>query len=691
MDLLRQEFDPTVTSRLETRKSIHQSMRGGGSDPTGEYTRRLNAWAMISIPEDGEAPVLSMSKEGYESRYRSTMDNKPTLANLTSISIKRVTGRAEKMNLTLEIDVEFEVFTFDAFEVYSKAYLRRHPERKPLKIEWGNGSSYSGRGATSGHVIEGAMVLAGGYSTTELNTYKCRFTAIGPANALLELDVLSCGDLSLVLKPQDQTFKYTSFGYSTGEEKVSSIPEKIMYDLQSEGRFKTKDYDEGYEPISSGMDMSTTYLNGGSSGGSAPVGKIFEYFQGSGFSRWWERNTNFSDEDTAEASDAFEFVSLEYVVDLINKTLIEFANRKCKKQIEFKIVFADEPYSHVPTKFLGGRFRSADPMSVLFLGNGSGTYLDTGEEGKDFEEVPGYFSDCVSPSRETVNHRKILISRRVIVKRFFEILEEQNEAKEDKKRSDRDRIDRVADNSFKIKDFFNNIFEAIAKASGYYVNLSFVNTDVAKGSKGKDLHVLVIEDVFCISKKAPEPFMIDPIRGDGNCFSVSIEGKLPTDLVALSFIPGLGEGSGTAGLLSEDKDYLIEVTEQYGKAFEKLTSSDEKIGVFAKMAKKKFNPTVISEAISILSEFKKIATAVILMRKQQNNNVTFTEYFDIEMKMEMEGIYPIIAGNNFTASNLPKFARTDNKLCFVALDIEDKIEAPGIWTTSVQSRLTPYL
>src|SRR5210317_705299 len=178
MDLLRQPLDGGVKSRLETRKAIHNKMRSGGSDTTGDQKRRLPAWARISIP-GSSAPPIEANLDGYYGRYRSGDDNRPQYANLKSLSIKRVTGKGETFNLTLEIDVEFEVFNYDDFKVYANAYLRREPDRKPLKIEWGNGSTLGGRGATS-HSIEGAMVVAGGYSNTELNTYVCKFNAIGP-------------------------------------------------------------------------------------------------------------------------------------------------------------------------------------------------------------------------------------------------------------------------------------------------------------------------------------------------------------------------------------------------------------------------------------------------------------------------------------------------------------------------------
>jgi hypothetical protein len=93
-----------------------------------------------------------------------------------------------------------------------------------------------------------------------------------------------------------------------------------------------------------------------------------------------------------------------------------------------------------------------------------------------------------------------------------------------------------------------------------------------------------------------------------------------------------------------------------------------------------------------LAEFKKIHNAIEVIRgTSTDNKFSFMEYFDLEMKIEMEGTYPIIAGNVFTSTNLPDFARPSNGIGFVVMDVEDKIDATGVWTTSISTRACPYL
>lgn len=677
MDLLRQPLDGSVRSRLEARKETHLKMRGGGSDPTGDQKRRLPAWARISIP-GSSAPPIEANLQGYEGRYRANIDNRPRDASLKSLSIKRVTGKGESFNLTLEIDVEFEVFNFDDFQVFASAYLRREPDRKPLKIEWGNGSTFGGRGKVS-HSIEGAMVVAGGYSNTELNTYVCRFNAIGPAQSLVNLDILSC-DLMHIFK--NQKFIYGEGALFSSNEKVSNLINKIVYDLQQGGKTRTDDAGEGTEPVSPGMNDGK------------PVGKIYDKFQGGGIlniNNILNNMTNRSEEKTGVGSDMHEYVSLEYLVDLINKSIIKITNTKCNDKFSFEIIFDEKPYSYVPSHILGNKFRSADPVAVLFLdGSNSGNYENTWISGKNFEIGGTYFSDCVNVANKTVNHKKILISRKIVATYLSDKLEKLNEAREESKKSSNNSIDRINDVTLSLREFFQYIFSRISKASGNYVNLSFMFPDITK-KKNREMHKIIITDAFSISNSKPFIHEFDPFTGDGNCLSLVVEGKLPSDLVGLSLIQGIGEGSGTAGKLSEEKDYIESVLEEFNTLLLKLTSPIEEYGVFAQMAKKDFSEDTIADACSTLAEFKKVHNSLMILNSSMEGPFTFTEYFDLEMKVEMEGIFPVIAGNVFTSSNLPKFAKPDNGIGFVVMDVEDKIDATGVWTTIISTRACPYL
>lgn len=687
MSLLRQPFDSQVKSILDARKAEHQRMLNGGTDTTGNYSRRLPAWAKITIPGTN-APAIVMNREGFQGRYDQS-HGRPKEASLKSITIRRVTGYAPRVNLTLEVEVEFEVYTFEDFERYARAYLRRHPERKPLKIEWGNGATYGGRGATN-HELNGAMVLAGGFTNSELNTYQCKFTAIGPANAICELDIFGMRDLKGIFK--GQKFRFQRVGQD-GFTEVSNIIEKIMHDLQytkNNELLVTQDKKNGEEP--------ELFTDGSREGIETPdkVGKIFSPFKGSKAPNLLGRVFNQTGEQSGIESDAHEYLSLEYIVWLINSTVLRTVVDKCGQQLDYRIVFEDNDrhYSRI-TKDLG-HFRSANPIEVLFLDftGACGKYCVDGdcEAGKDFNITPGGVSDfaeCVDLGQAKLNHKKILIDRRSVISPLLDVIEKRQKESDDKKKNSL-RMDRESDNILKVNTFFSVLFDKINRASGGYVNLSLKNYEPSKVKDPREAQKLIITDTNTIWDDAPLN-MLDPVKGDGSTFRVSLDGKLPDNLLALSLIPGLEEGSGTSGKYSQDDTALNELFIRLIELKAKLTSDQVNDGCYAKMASKNFDPTTVQDTVSTLAEYRKVSMALKLLQGSPFEKFDFVEYFDISMNIEMEGVFPIIAGNIFSSKNLPSFARPDNKVGFVALDIEDRIEAPGFWTTTVQARLTPYV
>lgn len=686
--MLRQPFDSSVKSILEARKAEHDRMLNGGTSTTGDYSRRLPAWARITIPGDSSAPAITMNREGFQGRYDQS-HGRPKEASLKSLTIRRVTGHYPRLNLTLEVDVEFEVFTFEDFERYSRAYLRRHPEREPLRIEWGNGTTYGGRGATN-HKLEGAMVLAGGFVNSELNTYQCKFTAISPANAICELDMFNTGDLQKIFR--GQKFLYGKGIVSEGSSNVSNIIEKIMHDLQykknNELKRTIKQMD-GEEP--------ELFTQGSRDGIETPdkVGKIFRGFDGSKapgkMGKWFSTK----DEESGVDSDAHEYLSLEYIVWLVNCTVLRMVTDACGQQLNYKIQFLEngKHYSKI-TKALG-HFRSANPVEVLFLdrSGASGKYCvdDSCEAGKDFNVTPGGVSDfaeCVDLGGERLNHKKILIDRRTVIQPLVDIIKDKD-TQADSKKFRGNRNDRGIDTLLKLNVFFDNIFEKINHASGGYVNLSLVNYEPTKVKRPEEAQVLYIMDTHTVGEKA-DIVIVDPIKGDGSTFMASLDGKLPSDKVAIALIPGIGEGSNASGRVSEDQTALNEAQIRYIELLAKLTSSDLSDGVYAKMSNKDFNASTVQDTVSTLSEFRKVSSTLKYLGDYRFESFDFVEYFDVAMTLEMEGVFPIIAGNIFSSKNLPKFLRPENKVGFVALDIEDRIEAPGFWTTVISSRLIPY-
>ena len=120
-----------------------------------------------------------------------------------------------------------------------------------------------------------------------------------------------------------------------------------MYDLQEGGSKRTSQFSDGYEPKSVGM------------AGGNPIGKIYKYFPGSNaFMAFISSFMNSKEERTGIGSDAHEYISLQYLVDLINKTIIKATNDKCGNKFKFRISFEKEhPFSSVTASKLVNKFR----------------------------------------------------------------------------------------------------------------------------------------------------------------------------------------------------------------------------------------------------------------------------------------------------------------------------------------------
>lgn len=662
--LLSQPFDETVLSALNARLERHvRAKEGPPSDFKGMHGRRLAAWCYITHPT---GPPLTMTNAGFQNRYRPG-DRRPQPPSLTNVSIHRVTTTAEKINLTVEVNVEFECYTLEQFFEYSHYYLRRPPTAEPLTVIFGNVEPSDGRG-TGPHQLKGTVVIGGSY-TQEGAIWKCKFKAITPGSAVSQIDMMQVGDKI----PPNLTFKAMRILQSSSPENVVHLHEYILYHLQQNGQVLTEDVTDGTE-----VSISTPgYTN--------PIGKIYKSFKGdnvpggkrrAAWHLFWG-----NDENLGIDTGANEYVSLKYIVDLINDTVLKCVNEK-EPGYDLRIELKDDVYSYVPSYL----FKSANPIEVLFLdGKTAGTYLSKGSKGtgKDFEEGGKYFGKCKRGGR--VYFSKTLLNRRTVIAPLIGALkqyqEEVKQARRDDKSSD---LGDIKPRLVSIGTFFNEIFQAIARASGYYVNLTFT-LDKKSYEDDKTTHILKIVDANTVYQKVP-PYVLRPITGDGSSLSITVNGELGNNLVSLAMLEGTGPGSMTAAATAKEQSE-IEANLQNSRwaAYKKLKHTsvkDEPPGVYAKIANSNFSPAACTDASAVLADYKRL---VIPTAWEQDEG--WTEYFDIKLSAEIEGVFPLIVGNRITAEGLPPFHTVEKKMCFVILDVTDTIKAPGEWTTQIESRL----
>lgn len=661
-----------VAGAFSARRALHNTAKRGPvlfGEPGG-HARRLAA--SCSIRNTVTGLTLKMNPGGFDVRYSTgegsdeVTSKRLPVPSLTKVTIKRVTTTAERINLTLEILAEFEVYTYGDFEVYAKSFLRRPESSAPLTIEFGHIRGYDGRGGGR-HAITGAWVIGGGY-TQEGAVWKCRFKAIAPANAIIQLDMSMIDDT--YLKGKKFKAKVASGNNVFG---VSSFHEYLLYALQNSGQKLTEDLTDGEEITAGGMT----------------VGKVYKPFQGVPSVGSGQPAPTTAAPATLGAEDvigvdtlAAEYLTLGYIVEAVNKLILGAANkREPKLKLNLRIDLDPEAWSYVP----GSLFKSGYPTDVLFLnGSTTGAYHDGKDTstGKNFEINVG--DGCKSVSGYEAVHSKILLSRRAVIAPLVEALtnaekERQASIKQGKGVSLSDLNIRI----MSVGDFFEHIFNIIKNATGGYVNLTFSHP-FREHANGGTMQVLEIINASMIYTLPTSVLYLRPLSGDGSTLTSTFDGKLPDNMVALAIITGTGTGSHTSGRTagsSIDEKHPQKVLARQRLSY--TTANATPPGVYAKIAASNFAAADMAAACSALADYYSLDKP----SSWRTNGAGWTEYFDTELTADMEGLFPFLVGNRITSESVPKFLSLTNQMSFVVLDVDDVIESPGVWTTSVRARL----
>lgn len=660
--LLFHPIHPNVAGAFGARLSLHNAAKRGPvfwSAP-GAHGRRLGAFCTVANNKKGV--YLQMNKNGFEERY--TSPHRLPSPTLTKVTIKRVTTTAERINLTLEILVEFEAYSKGQFERYADAFLKRPEVATPLTVHFGHIDKYGGRSGGT-HTIRGVWVIGGGY-TQEGAVWKCKFKAIAPANAILQID-MSNVDLGF-LKGKHFLAKVGSGSQKYG---VSSFHEYLLHCLQINGSKLTEDMQDGEEV------MGTTGV----------IGKVYKPFNGSpivdgGSTGGANTSPALSNAVIGVDTGAVEYITLGFIVEAVNRVILETINkREPGLELSLKIILDPKDWSYVP----GTLFKSGCPTEVLFLdGSKTGKYEDraTPGTGKDFEIN---VSNTKSVSGYEANHSKLLLSRRAVIQPLVDALTEIRRTKEAqiKAKGKGTSLDTIDTRIMAVGDFFEHLFNLIKNATGGYVNLCFTHP-FAEHINGGEMQELKIINASMIFRRPDSYLELKPLNGDGSTLSSTFDGKLPDSMVALAIITGTGTGSHTSGRAATDKPRLTDKGQlELARArLANTTSNSTPPGVYAKIAASNFSPSDMASACSALLDYRDLS-----LPSAWENGAGWTEYFDTELSAEMEGLYPFVVGNRITSESLPKFLSLRNKMSFVVLDVDDNIEAPGVWTTSVRARL----
>lgn len=693
-DPFRQPLHPTVASRLNQRQITHR--RALSADGSVTQKMRLPAWAKIS-KKGSEGLELSMNQAGFDVRYDKTT-LRPQPPSLTKVTITRDSGRGYALNLTFTVTVEFEVYSYEEFNKYAKAYLRRD-QKNPIKLEWGNVNSFSGRGLIQ-HVLGGMYIVTGGYTTTPSNTFVCTFKAIAAAESISGLPMFNSGDLINRFKDNNNTINGQSVG-STSEHKVKGLADIVNLHLLVTGDNSIINIpQDGYEVPNSSPAL-TQYLRGNK------IGKI--YIPGPEI----DTNSEPSKGNTTEpkkgpnGQQLLEYVTLEYIIGLLQVGILDYYNEELNRTLQndgagFKLKFAEvdgdeDPYSIIPTPvpFL---FKSCNPREVLFLGSECGKYLTTTGRGQNFEVnlSDNLTAATLEGTFYKIKHRKILISKRVLIDLLVNKISTINSTtQQDDNKEKNITVSATSERVLTVQNFLEeHIFSLITKASGGMIKLSLsidpaMQSEVSNENNIKASNTLRILDKSVITNKdGIRVWQFDPIGGDGNLFSFQLQADLPRDLLAVALYYQMPTAAGSANKESQgtDSDNSAAQLTSCQKVAQSLLVQDEKEGLWPQFISTGFNAEKSQAIEAALTE---IMVCISNSQAQVTSlgDQDLSGFMPVDMTMEMEGIFPIKLGNLFTSTNLPDHQSLKAGMAGICVEVTDVIEKPGIWTTSARAKV----
>jgi hypothetical protein len=664
-DLFRQPLDGSVLSRLIARKATHTTAKNSkDAGDKGDHKRRLPAWAKVT---KGDLELV-MNRDGFQKRYSGT-NLRPQEPSLQRISITRDAGRGYNINLALTITVDFEVFTYEQFERYAEAFLRRDPN-VPIQLEWGNIETYNGRGKTN-HTLGEMYVVSGGFTTTGMNTYKCTFRAIAPAEGIKNFDIYQALEIETDDKVNSQ------IAGETQRNKAQSLSQLV----------NTHFLKTGVTALTKGSFELVT-VNG------KTAGVLFDPPASLDPSNYSNTGKQTSPNHT-NAPRILEYVTLEYIVDLLQEYVVGYYNEL--GPITYKLTFGDTEENERSKTAIADtsiKFKSCDPIKVLFLGEDCGNYTLTNGTGKNFEEGVNDSLKAVKieGSSYIIDHKKILINKHTFLEKLLgpaadEIGSTQLTATKIADLSS----NLLSDKRLPIRNFLQDLFNVIYNASGGFVNLSFqVDREYQDSVNSKvNEHKLKIYDAsYVTGEQDGTVWEFDPLRGDGNVLDMEVKAELARDVLDMALWYSYETASGTANVEATElgTQQAQRQKKECDKAKSKLTDPYPEEGSWTMFIQQAFNTEHGSNVKNKLSKIRTCVSNAQALEPVQSQKVA--GFMPSRMSVKMEGVFPVKIGNLVSSTNLPSYQKIKNGMALAVIAVTDIIEAPGRWTTDIDAFLS---
>lgn len=638
----RQVFTDDALSNLSSRLATYQN---------GLWINAVNrnpAYCVVT----GEGVTVPQDTISFESTY-SKGDFRKADPLLKSVTITQNASGDTK--LIIEADVTIQCHTKTQFEKLETAFCKNG---KLVSFTWGYKNPRGpGYGSKS---IDGFTVSTYSFNTTPEGFWIINFKAIAPGITIEQLAVNFKVDTS-----KKREFKLEGKTYP-----VTSLIELITYWAQANGQRAIDDAKNG-EVIKPDMgvgaiviyDPEHLHSKDGIAGGIARV-------------------LDASQNNETTKTNNIVYITLETLIEMINRELLpEYGKTVTAEQkAEFnklKLKFHSEySFSYVDTEC-----RSAMPTKVLILGaNDIGNYKNEQKKGKDFLEGvtnPAAITAATAgpiPGRNTIDLKKILIERTVVLSALSAVFKEDKPAEKINAKT-------IQEGSVKIKEVFQKIFQAIKEATGDTISLVLSMSPEVYTKGAKSAYDLYVFDENNGYTSRQEVWVLNPIDGDGTTRSCEIKSEVGSETFqAAAFSATLKQNDAVSEANGEIQNGTNDGrSKNYKEAKQKIKEIIKSPGTLGDSAFDNTHMQALRDQLNTLRHGAPESKGSDLMI-----------YPGLGITAELDGIWGIHPGCGIFTTQLPMKYRNNNTYFFVSSVTQTFSGESSDWSTKLEGMLTMF-
>ena len=607
----RKNIDGSVIKLLQERSA---AWKKGKSSSHWDASVRNPAYITISCA----GVTLPRNEKTFGEVYNNFKPG-PLLKNVTLT-------QGGTYGLTQELSAEIQCHTMSDFLTVEDAYGKIHNE---VTIHFGYpNKSYAKKGYDYHKQLKGYMIVSYEFNTTSEGYWIYKIKAMAAGDALRDFD-LQVGAL-----PKE--FTKLQVKIDGENHNVTDFLELLDSHAQGNGQ-------KALDEVDSGTSRFITSQTGG-------IGSLVLYditTVNNGGPRFLAGIVGIAEKMTS-GHDLLVFYTLEYIVNIINKTLIAKGKEinKTFAASGAEIIFDEDSISYLDPNIV-----SARPFQVLIMGNGTGNYRNKNGRGIDFEKNAGNNPDlhAVSPGGPDGTHKidlkKILISQEVIMTAF-------NMEKGEKGKYEETSVKATKDGGLRLDDFFRQIFSTIDKATGGAIALRLSIPSETLLNGGERMNKLVIYDENNGYYEGPLNCVVfDPINGDGTTRSCSVSSDAGSQTYQGAMYAGTQTSNDSCAPVHKVSD-----SEEYEEVKTKnQTKREETIEKWKKIMRDpgKLQKSGFSESNQKGLEECNTAFHKTIARKEDLNILA---YPGLKLSLELDGIYGFRIGHAIrTMTMSPRF------------------------------------